>query len=77
MTDVEVPNAPVLSDGAMDVTTALQKVLKTAHIYGYLIHSLHEAAKALEKRKAVLGVLTEHCDERNEFRHSAKNIIFH
>ncbi|KAL4720383.1 hypothetical protein ACJJTC_009226 [Scirpophaga incertulas] len=61
--DVEVPANPVLTGGAMDVNTALQEVLKTALIHGGLVHGLHEATKALDKRQAMLCVLAENCDE--------------
>ncbi|XP_972340.4 small ribosomal subunit protein eS12 [Tribolium castaneum] len=66
MSDVEVddtPVAPPATGGAMDVNQALQEVLKTAMIHDGIVHGLHEAAKALDKRQAVLCVLAENCDE--------------
>lgn len=47
----------------MDVNQALQEVLKTALIHDGVVHGLHEAAKVLDKRQAVLCVLAENCDE--------------
>ncbi|XP_049289825.1 40S ribosomal protein S12 [Anopheles funestus] len=63
MSDVEVeaPSAPV--DGSMDVNTALQEVLKKSLIADGLVHGIHEACKALDKRQAVLCILAESCDE--------------
>ncbi|XP_060523424.1 small ribosomal subunit protein eS12 [Cylas formicarius] len=66
MSDVEIDEAPVqmpVSGNSMDVNQALQEVLKIALIHDGVVHGLHEAAKALDKRQAVLCVLAENCDE--------------
>ncbi|XP_015907976.1 small ribosomal subunit protein eS12 [Parasteatoda tepidariorum] len=61
MSDVEMEtSAP---GGEMDVNTALQEVLKTSLTHGKLSRGLHEAAKSLDKRQALLCVLATNCDE--------------
>uniref|UniRef100_A0A8C6R479 40S ribosomal protein S12 n=1 Tax=Nannospalax galili TaxID=1026970 RepID=A0A8C6R479_NANGA len=49
--------------GVMDVNTALQEVLRTTIIHDGLVHGIHEAAKALDKRQAHLCVLASNCEE--------------
>merc|ERR1719266_1429742 len=66
MSDVEgdVPSeAPVAASGPMDINTALQEVLKQSLIADGLARGIREAAKALDKRQALLCVLAENCDE--------------
>ena len=65
MSDVEgddVPSAAAPS-GPMDINTAIQEVLKQALIADGLARGVREAAKALDKRQALLCILAENCDE--------------
>merc|ERR1711902_150571 len=66
MSDVEgdVPSAaPVEATGPMGINEAIQEVLKQALIADGLARGLREAAKALDKRQALLCILAENCDE--------------
>ncbi|KAJ4428701.1 small ribosomal subunit protein eS12 [Periplaneta americana] len=64
MSDTENEETPTVAPTAgMDINTALQEVLKMALTHGSLAHGLHEAAKALDKRQALLCVLAENCNE--------------
>merc|ERR1712243_41118 len=49
--------------GPMDINDATQEVLKNAMIHDGLARGLHEAAKALDKRQALLCVLADNCSE--------------
>ncbi|KAF6197778.1 hypothetical protein GE061_008744 [Apolygus lucorum] len=59
--DIEEPTAAPTEPS--DVNTALQEVLKAALQHGVVVHGIHESAKALDKRQALLCVLAENCDE--------------
>ena len=47
----------------MDLGTALREVLKFALIQDGLSQGHHETTKTLDKRQALLCILTENCDE--------------
>ncbi|EXB50414.1 40S ribosomal protein S12 [Morus notabilis] len=59
---VEAAAAPALGE-PMDITTALQLVLRKSLAHGGLIRGLHESAKVIEKHAAQLCVLAEDCDQ--------------
>mmetsp|Transcript_821 Transcript_821/g.2240 ORF Transcript_821/g.2240 Transcript_821/m.2240 type:complete len:143 (+) Transcript_821:69-497(+) len=68
MADEEVQNAAPaeageMDEAVMDITRALQEVLKKALIHDGLVRGLRECAKALDRREAQLCVLASDCDE--------------
>jgi len=61
--DVTPAPAPVVADGPMDINTAIAEVLKQALIADGLARGIRECAKSLDKREALLCVLSDNCDE--------------
>ena len=61
--DVDVPSAAPVIGEAMHINTALQEVLKKSLIADGVVHGIHQACKALDKRQAVLCILAESFDE--------------
>ena len=60
----EADAAPVAAaPEVMDVETALKIVLKNALVHDGLARGLHECAKVLDQKKAVLCVLSASCNE--------------
>lgn len=57
--------APAALGEPMDLTTALQLVLRKSLAHGGLTRGLHEAAKVIEKHAAQLCVLAEDCDQQD------------
>lgn len=57
------PTEGIPDAGPMDVNTALREVLRLSLMHNGLARGLHEAAKALDKRQALLCVLASNCDE--------------
>ncbi|XP_050998630.1 40S ribosomal protein S12-like [Acomys russatus] len=53
----------IAAGGVMDISAALQEVLKTALIHDGLTRGIREAPKALDKCQAHLCVLASNCDE--------------
>ena len=65
MAEVAAADEPpvVVPLGPMDINTTNQEVLQAALINDGLARGLHESAKALDKRQALLFVLADNCDE--------------
>jgi len=61
--EAEAAPAAVVPEAKMDLTSALQEVLKRALIEDGLARGIHECAKALDKRQALMCVLAKNCDE--------------
>nr|AQS22695.1 40S ribosomal protein S12 [Pseudodiaptomus poplesia] len=65
MSDVEGDDVPsgLSAGGPMDINTAIQEVLRQALIADGLSRGLRESAKALDKRQALLCILSENCED--------------
>ncbi|XP_055376959.1 40S ribosomal protein S12 [Condylostylus longicornis] len=61
--DVDVPSAAPVVGSSMDINLALQEVLKQSLRVDGLVHGIHQACKALDKRQAVLCILAESFEE--------------
>eukprot|EP00275_Glaucocystis_incrassata_P000883 EC121018.1.p1 GENE.EC121018.1~~EC121018.1.p1 ORF type:complete len:135 (+),score=27.90 EC121018.1:40-444(+) len=61
--DVVVEGESSGAPGTMDILTALKEVLKKALIVNGLSRGLHECAKMLDRRQALLCVLAANCTE--------------
>ena len=71
MSDVEVddapeaaPPVPAVAAGPMDIHEALQEILKLAMCHDGIARGLRESVKALDKRQALLCILSNNCDEQ-------------
>merc|ERR1712050_474720 len=64
---IETPTpapTPAPAAGPMDIYEALQEILKLAMCHDGIARGLREAVKALDKRQALLCVLSNNCDEQ-------------
>ncbi|KAI8130187.1 40S ribosomal protein S12 [Lucilia cuprina] len=59
--DVDVPSAAPAVGGPMDINQVLQEVLKKSVIADGLVHGIHQACKALDKRQAVKSFVLKQC----------------
>ena len=48
----------------LDIETALQKVVRTAMYHDAIARGLRECVKTLDKRQAVLCILSQECDSK-------------
>merc|ERR1711881_625553 len=70
MSDMEGDDAPAAPTpvpavaGPMDIYEALQEILKLAMCHDGIARGLREAVKALDKRQALLCILSSNCDEQ-------------
>jgi len=62
-TTPEAP-APAPAGGPMDIYEALQEIMKLAMTHDGIARGLREAVKALDKRQALLCILSSNCDEQ-------------
>ena len=51
------------AEAPSDITSALKEVFMKAMAVDGLVRGLHQCAKCLDRREAVLCVLAENCDE--------------